>query len=250
MKHKLIIGISVLCLGLVGNVQAQNKRMYRKGWIDFNKNGVKDIYEDPSQPVEKRVADLLSQMSVEEKTCQLATLYGYGRVLKDSLPVAGWKNEIWKDGIANIDEMLNGVGKKSALVPDLLYPFSNHAEAVNTVQRWFVEETRLGIPVDFTNEGIHGLNHTKATPLPEQRACTSCRRHRRAGGESVGIHQCVRSHTGCSTRSALGTYIGVLWRRTFSDSGSGNGNGERYSVAGGSRHLEALCGLQRPQRRS
>ena len=34
-----------------------------------------------------------------------------GRVLKDSLPVAGWKNEIWKDGIANIDEMLNGPGK-------------------------------------------------------------------------------------------------------------------------------------------
>lgn len=166
MKHKLIICISALCLGLVGNVQAQNKKMYRNGWIDFNKNGVKDIYEDPSQPVEKRVADLLSQMSVEEKTCQLATLYGYGRVLKDSLPVAGWKNEIWKDGIANIDEMLNGVGKKSAQVPGLLYPFSNHAEAVNTVQRWFVEETRLGIPVDFTNEGIHGLNHTKATPLP------------------------------------------------------------------------------------
>lgn len=96
MKHKLIIGISVLCLGLVGNVQAQNKKMYRKGWIDFNKNGVKDIYEDPSQPVEKRVADLLSQMSVEEKTCQLATLYGYGRVLKDSLPVAGWKMKYGK----------------------------------------------------------------------------------------------------------------------------------------------------------
>ena len=133
MKHKLIICISALCLGLAGNVQAQNKKMYRNGWIDFNKNGVKDIYEDPSQPVEKRVADLLSQMSVEEKTCQLATLYGYGRVLKDSLPVAGWKNEIWKDGIANIDEMLNGVGKKSAQVPGLLYPFSNHAEAVNTV---------------------------------------------------------------------------------------------------------------------
>ena len=64
MKHKLIICISALCLGLAGNVQAQNKKMYRNGWIDFNKNGVKDIYEDPSQPVEKRVADLLSQMSV------------------------------------------------------------------------------------------------------------------------------------------------------------------------------------------
>lgn len=117
MKHKLIICISALCLGLAGNVQAQNKKMYRNGWIDFNKNGVKDIYEDPSQPVEKRVADLLSQMSVEEKTCQLATLYGYGRVLKDSLPVAGWKNEIWKDGIANIDEMLNGVERSLRRFP-------------------------------------------------------------------------------------------------------------------------------------
>lgn len=166
MRYELIAGISLLCLGLAGNVQAQNREIYRKGWIDFNKNGVKDVYEDPAQPVEKRVADLLSQMSVEEKTCQLATLYGYGRVLKDSLPTAGWKNEIWKDGIANIDEMLNGVGQKSARLRSLSYPFSNHAEAINTVQRWFVEETRLGIPVDFSNEGIHGLNHTKATPLP------------------------------------------------------------------------------------
>lgn len=165
--HKLISGVFLLSLTLAtGETYAQHKEMYHKGWIDFNKNGKKDIYEDPTQSVDKRVADLLSQMNVEEKTCQLVTLYGYGRVLKDSLPTAGWKNEIWKDGIANIDEMLNGVGKKSTCVPHLLHPFSKHAEAINTVQRWFVEETRLGIPVDFTNEGIHGLNHTKATPLP------------------------------------------------------------------------------------
>lgn len=165
--HKLISGVFFLSLTLAtGETYAQHKEMYHKGWIDFNKNGKKDIYEDPTQSVDKRVADLLSQMNVEEKTCQLATLYGYGRVLKDSLPTAGWKNEIWKDGIANIDEMLNGVGKKSTRVTHLLHPFSKHAEAINTVQRWFVEETRLGIPVDFTNEGIHGLNHTKATPLP------------------------------------------------------------------------------------
>lgn len=145
---------------------AQNKNIYHKGWIDFNKNGVKNIYEDSSQPVEKRVENLLLQMNINEKTCQLATLYGYGRVLKDSLPTENWKNEIWKDGIANIDEMLNGVGGKSKLVEQMLYPFSNHAEAINKIQKWFVEETRLGIPVDFSNEGIHGLNHTKATPLP------------------------------------------------------------------------------------
>ena len=62
------------------------KSIYHSRWIDFNKNGVKDIYEDPGQTVEKRVKDLLSQMTLEEKTCQLATLYGYRRVLKDEMP--------------------------------------------------------------------------------------------------------------------------------------------------------------------
>lgn len=126
-----------------------------------------DVYENPAQPVEKRVADLLSQMTVEEKTCQTATLYGYGRVLKDQLPTAEWKNEIWKDGIANIDEHLNGVKSHTVFISDkYTYPHSNHAEAINAVQKWFVEETRLGIPVDFSNEGIHGLTHDRATPLP------------------------------------------------------------------------------------
>ena len=140
--------------------------IYHDGWIDFNKNGVKDVYEDPSRPVDARVADLLSQMTLEEKTCQLATLYGSGRVLKDAQPTAAWANEIWKDGIGNIDEELNGVGKMYQEHPELICPYSNHVAAVNAIQRWFVEKTRLGVPVDFSNEGIHGLNHTKATPLP------------------------------------------------------------------------------------
>src|SRR6201999_2920793 len=126
----------------------------------------KDIFEDPAQPVDRRIADLLSQMTLEEKTCQTATLYGYGRVLKDELPTPGWKNEVWKDGIANIDEHLNGVANHPPSNTPLSYPFSRHAEAINTVQRWFVEQTRMGIPVDFTNEGIHGLNHDRATALP------------------------------------------------------------------------------------
>ena len=145
---------------------AQFKSIYHDGWIDFNKNGIKDVFEDPAQPVNKRIADLLSQMTLEEKTCQTATLYGYGRVLKDSLPTPEWKNEIWKDGIANIDENLNGVARNPRAATSLSYPFSRHAEAINMVQHWFVEQTRLGIPVDFTNEGIHGLNHDRATSLP------------------------------------------------------------------------------------
>ena len=127
---------------------------------------MKDVYEDPNASVEARVKNLLGQMTLEEKSCQMATLYGYGRVLKDSLPTPAWKEAVWKDGIANIDEQLNGVGGGRKRSPHLIYPFSNHAKAINQIQRWFVEETRLGIPVDFSNEGIHGLNHTKATPYP------------------------------------------------------------------------------------
>jgi beta-glucosidase len=160
----------IACIGwlllMVTAGQGQQKSIYHDGWIDFNKNGVKDIFEDPAQPVDLRVADLLAQMTLEEKTCQTATLYGYGRVLKDSLPTPEWKNEIWKDGIANIDEELNSLAYNPKAATSLSYPFSRHAEAINTVQRWFVEQTRLGIPVDFTNEGVHGLNHDRATSLP------------------------------------------------------------------------------------
>jgi len=154
-----IISVITIILVFTNNLFAQP--IYHQGWIDFNKNGKKDIYEDPTQPIEKRVSNLLSLMNVNEKTCQCATLYGYKRVLKDELPTPDWKNEIWKDGIANIDEQLNGLK-----TTQYSYPYSKHAEAINTIQRWFIEETRLGIPVDFSNEGIHGLNHDRATPLP------------------------------------------------------------------------------------
>jgi beta-glucosidase len=162
MRSLLIISC---CLLLVHSF-AQQKNMYHDGWIDFNKNGKKDVFEDPKQAVDKRIEDLLSQMTLEEKTCQMATLYGYGRVLKDEMPTPGWKNEIWKDGIANIDENLNSLPYHPKVQSQYSYPFSKHAEAINTIQKWFVEETRMGIPVDFTNEGIHGLCHDRATPLP------------------------------------------------------------------------------------
>lgn len=148
----------------VSPLLAEAQSIYHKGWIDFNKNGRKDIYEDPARPVGERVADLLGQMTLEEKTCQMATLYGSGRVLKDNLPTPEWKQEIWKDGIGNIDEEHNGYRSGNEFV----LPFDKHVRALQTIQRWFVEQTRLGIPVDFTNEGIRGICHTKATYFPAQ----------------------------------------------------------------------------------
>lgn len=150
----------------------KKKSMYHKEWIDFNKNGRKDIYEDPKAPLNERIEDLLSQMTVEEKTCQMVTLYGYQRVLKDSLPTPDWKNQLWKDGIGAIDEHLNAF--RGWGVPpmqnELVWPASNHAWALNEVQRFFVEETRLGIPADFTNEGIRGVENYIATNFPTQLA--------------------------------------------------------------------------------
>lgn len=139
----------------------KNKSIYHKGWIDLNKNGKMDPYEDPSLPVDKRIDDLISRMDVNEKTAQMVTLYGYGAILQDEQPTKAWKDTTWKDGVANIDEQLNG-RKKS----EYFWPPSKHAEAMNNIQRFFVEQTRLGIPVDFTNEGIRGLKAVKATSFP------------------------------------------------------------------------------------
>ena len=80
-------------------------KIYHKGWIDFNKNGKMDVYENPKADLDARIEDLLSQMTIEEKTCQMATLYGYRRVLQDQLPTPEWNNKIWKDGIGAIDEV-------------------------------------------------------------------------------------------------------------------------------------------------
>lgn len=144
--------------------QQTTSSIYHKGWTDLNKNGHKDVYEDPSQPLEKRVQDLVKQMNINEKAGQLTTLYGYGAVLKDSLPTPEWKNKVWKDGIANMDEQLTGWRKSKVFS----LPYSAHAEAMNKIQRFFIEDTRLGIPVDFTNEGIAGLKHEKATAFPRE----------------------------------------------------------------------------------
>lgn len=146
--------------------------IYRDGWIDLNKNGAKDPYEDPALEIETRIDDLLARMTVEEKTAQMTTLYGFPRVLKDELPTPAWKTAFWKDGIGNIDEHMNAnSGWNNNLVePKHALPWSLHARAINEVQRFFVEETRLGVPADFTNEGIRGLMHAKATSFPAQLA--------------------------------------------------------------------------------
>ena len=177
---KLIVATLLLGSGTLLSAQKTAKipayykpaksEMYHKGWIDFNKNGIKDIYEDPAATLDARIENLLQQMTLEEKTCQMVTLYGYKRVLKDALPTPEWKQMLWKDGIGAIDEHLNGFQQWGLPPSDNAYvwPASRHAWALNEVQRFFVEDTRLGIPVDFTNEGIRGVESYRATNFPTQ----------------------------------------------------------------------------------
>ena len=177
---KLIVATLLLGSGTLLSAQKTAKipayykpaksEIYHKGWIDFNKNGIKDIYEDPAATLDARIENLLQQMTLEEKTCQMVTLYGYKRVLKDALPTPEWKQMLWKDGIGAIDEHLNGF-QQWGLPPsdnENVWPASRHAWALNEIQRFFVEDTRLGIPVDFTNEGIRGVESYKATNFPTQ----------------------------------------------------------------------------------
>ena len=149
MKYYLVVIIILFSLSSWGASNVNDKtytpgrnKMYHRGWIDFNKNGRMDVYENPQAAVDERVEDLLSQMTLEEKTCQLVTLYGYGRVLKDSIPTPEWKNKLWKDGIGAIDEMYNGYEKPDKKSKkrgcSLDWPASKHTRAINDLQKWFI----------------------------------------------------------------------------------------------------------------
>ncbi|MDQ8205016.1 glycoside hydrolase family 3 N-terminal domain-containing protein [Pelagicoccus sp. SDUM812003] len=139
-------------------------------YIDFNKNGQMEVYEDSSRPEEARIDDLISRMNLREKVAQMTTLYGFSRILKDEVPTEKWMDRMWIDGIGNIDEQINGNEGWTQNLPDPEndLPWSRHAAALREIQRWFIENTRLGIPVDFTNEGIRGVMHSKTTSFPAE----------------------------------------------------------------------------------
>jgi beta-glucosidase len=157
---------ALILLSLIGiQTTTGETNIYHDSWIDLKKNVQMDAYENPELEIEHQIDDLLQRMSIEEKTCQMATLYGLGRdkEFKMLLPTPEWKTKVFKDGIANIDEHLQGMPRN-----EYEWPPSKHSDALNQVQRFFIEETRLGIPADFSNEGIFGVKNVGATCFPVQ----------------------------------------------------------------------------------
>lgn len=118
------------------------KKIYHKGWIDFNKNGQMDIYENPSAPLEERVKDVLSQMTLEEKIAELNLIPYYEK--QDSLIRA-------KIRLGEIGALLKANGAALNL----------------SLQKEAVETHRLGIPLMFHEDVIHGYRTILPIPLGE-----------------------------------------------------------------------------------
>ena len=127
---------------------ADTNSIYRAGWIDLNKNGRKDIYEDPSQPVAKRVDNLLKRMTVAEKIGQLEQV--------------GLAN----DSDKKLAEPLRKGEVSSFLGTDALI---ESPVMRNKLQHIAVEQSRLGIPLIFGHDVIHGFR--TAFPIPLAEAC-------------------------------------------------------------------------------
>jgi len=128
------------------------KDIYRDGWIDLNKNGKKDIYEDQTQPVGKRVDDLISQMTLRKN---LPAGHALRLSTRAQRLFAGQKlsSALWKDGVANIDEQLTGYPYFKKNLPGVAYlwPASKHTWRVNEIQRFFIEDTRM--PSSVNSDG-------------------------------------------------------------------------------------------------
>ena len=115
----------------------------------------KPAYKNAKLPVEKRVKDLLSKMTIEEKVAQLMGLWNGG--------VEDFKDEIFKDK-AQMKEKF-GLGCHS--IHPAPFGIKETVEMRNKIQKYLVEETRLGIPAIFVDEGQHGMMRPDSTVFPQ-----------------------------------------------------------------------------------
>jgi beta-glucosidase len=116
------------------------------------------VYKNTSLSVEKRVDDLLSRMTLEEKAAQLDMLAA-GDILGDSKVLDTAKVRFFIDSM-NIGSIHD------------LYPES--AVLANQLQKRAIENSRLGIPLLFIEEALHGYQGAGATtfPIPQGNAST------------------------------------------------------------------------------
>ena len=112
-------------------------------------------YKNPELPLEKRVADLLNRMTIEEKVAQLMGLWNDGieDFGEDILNDSSMMKEIFGNGCNSVHPSALGIKET--------------VELRNRIQKYLIEETRLGIPAIFVDEGQHGLMRPDSTVFPQ-----------------------------------------------------------------------------------
>jgi beta-glucosidase len=119
-------------------------------------------YKNARLPVERRVADLLGRMTLEEKVAQLVCLWGERPQVRPQTDFSTDRGDFSPERARAV--MKNGIGQ-IARQRERKDP-REAARFANALQKWLVEQTRLGIPAIFHDEILHGLMAPKATSFP------------------------------------------------------------------------------------
>jgi len=124
------------------------------------------VYRDPNQPVEKRIDDLLSRMTLAEKVGQLNMPCVYEEGL--GRDIAAKTEAVQKFAAGTYTTEIGPGGGFFTLANEILPNGSKQqAEFFNKLQKVAIESTRLGIPLLETEEGTHGVMCSGKTIFPE-----------------------------------------------------------------------------------
>lgn len=120
-------------------------------------------YKNPKLATAKRVKDLISRMTLEEKAAQMMCVWlGKAETLVDEKGEFDWKKAKKSyrkgEGLGQIGRPSDAGGGRSAKAM---------AELTNNIQKFFLENTRLGIPVMFHEECLHGHAGPEGTSFPQ-----------------------------------------------------------------------------------
>jgi len=120
------------------------------------------VYKDAKQPTDARVKDLLGRMTLEEKVAQLDTIWEKRKQLETDS--GEFTSEHAKEFLSlGIGEIARPAENKKAPNKTALQT----ALFTNAIQKWVAENTRLGIPVLFHEEALHGHVGHNSTSFPQ-----------------------------------------------------------------------------------
>ncbi len=131
------------------------------------------VYKDARAPIAARVADLMARMTLTEKIQQIRTAWqGKGEMIDDLAFNPAKASAALPDGIGHVTRPSDkrgvpGITGASGGTAARWRTPKQTVEFINALQRWAVEDTRLGIPVLVHEESLHGYMATEATMFPQ-----------------------------------------------------------------------------------